>query len=102
MYLVRGKDVYKFILMLVVILFVSACTSDSKFEIYQEQDTSGRDYKTINDTNLDPNVCKAECAKDSECKTYSFSKKNGTCWLKNEVQQLKPSKDMLCGIKKTN
>lgn len=87
-------------------VFVSATAMTSRpaaarsYEV--NVDRAGSDYRSFSDRALDAAMCDAACARESECKAWSFdgrADQTPTCNLKSAVPDKTPALDMVSGLK---
>lgn len=68
------------------------------------QDRPGSDYSNFNLPSATPDLCLAACAKDANCKAYTYVNpgvqgSSARCWLKNAVPAAKSSTCCTTGVK---
>lgn len=76
----------------------------SGFDFEPDTDRPGKDYKNVDLSAPDPNLCRQECIGDPKCKAFTYVKPGiqgakARCWLKHGVPQAKISSCCVSGIK---
>jgi hypothetical protein len=63
-------------------------------------DRRGDDYDSVRLRSLSD--CQATCRRDERCRAYTWSAREGRCWLKSKVNSPEPDRDMVTGYKTEN
>ncbi len=77
----------------------------TSYQMEDKTDRPGGDYRDFELPNADPKACAAACARDADCKAWTYGKpgvagEKAHCWLKNEVSDPVANDDCISGIKR--
>ncbi len=77
----------------------------TSYQMEDKTDRPGGDYRDFELPNADPKACAAACARDADCKAWTYGKpgvagEKAHCWLKNEVADPVANDDCISGIKR--
>lgn len=83
---------------------ISTVNSQVSFTIEYDTDRMYGDYKDFDLSYANHEVCRDECAKDPNCRAYTFVRPgvqgaNARCWLKNTVPNPQGSACCITGVK---
>jgi len=84
----------------------SSATSTQKYTMEQDTNRYGEDYKDLDLTSPDPNLCAVACMSEAKCKAWTYVKPgvqadNARCWLKNRVPPPSPDENCVSSVKGT-
>jgi uncharacterized protein (DUF1778 family) len=85
--------------MAIIFLSASVASGEATMDIENNTQRAGSDY--INFVTQSPEQCAKECARDSRCLAFDYSRYDSRCWLKNRVPHPRFNRDVVSGIKKT-
>ncbi len=94
----KGLLIGAFVVAISCLLVIITQRSAVSMEI--NTDRQGSDYKNFDLSSADPKICRNACAKDSQCKAWTYVnpgyQKQGIarCWLKNDVPS--PTENTCC------
>ncbi len=68
-------------------------------------DRPGGDYRDFELPNADPKACAAACARDKDCKAWTYGKpgaggEKAHCWLKDQIPEPSEDENCISGIKR--
>jgi hypothetical protein len=77
----------------------------TSYQMEDKTDRPGGDYRDFELPNADPKACAAACARDKDCKAWTYGKpgaggEKAHCWLKNEVPDPVANDECISGIKR--
>jgi len=91
-----------------LLLFDGAALAQSlpQVSIEQETDRPGKDYKSFDVPSSDVRKCKEPCARDKNCKAYTFVKAGvpgrlARCYLKSSVPDARRNSCCISGVKQS-
>ncbi len=79
----------------------------ASYQMEYRTDRPGGDYRDFELPNADPKACAAACARDKDCKAWTYGKpgvggEKAHCWLKNEVPEPAEHDECISGVKGGN
>jgi hypothetical protein len=79
----------------------------TSYQMEDKTDRPGGDYRDFELPNADPKGCAAACARDKDCKAWTYGKpgtggEKARCWLKNEVPDPVANDEFVSGVKGGN
>ncbi len=86
------------LVMLISLVASSAMANQvSGMQIDKKTQRSGGDYSSFYSKNV--NHCARECANDSRCLAFDYTRDDQTCWLKNRIPRARQNRDVVSGVK---
>jgi hypothetical protein len=80
-------------------------SSSQTFNMEMDIDLPGDDYRDLDLSSPDPNLCARACMAEEQCKAWTYVKpgiqaENARCWLKDKVPSRTSDENCISGIKR--